>query len=1496
MKNVITILKASLLTVLFLFFTQFAFGQLINENFEYPIGSLLTANGWTAHSGAGTQAITVTDGLSFNGYVGSAIGGAALLDNTGEDVHRTFSPQTSGNIYAAFVIQTESTNSAGYFLHFGQTTISTIFFTRVWVNATGNGVGIGANAPATYIPISAGVPTLLVAKLNYETKVSSLYVFNSFPSAEPATPDATFIETANYTNVGSIALRQYHAAQRIIVDGIRIATTWNDAVTPGGGNPMVATPTFNPPGGTYYASQNVTLSTTTPDASIYYTTDGTDPDQNSTLFTNPIPVNQTVTIKARAYADGLDPSFVGQATYTLPVTVANLSQLRSSPLNGLYYISGQVVLSFKQTFRNQKYIQDAGAGVLIDDLSGVITTNYNVGDGITGIYGTLNLFGNMLQFTPVQDPGASTSTGNPIVPVVITLAQLNSNFDNYESRVVQINSVSFTTPGVNFANGIVYAISDVSDATANFRTTFFDVNYIGTPIPSGSGSIIGIPNARSEGNYLTSRSSDDLVFNPCFSIAQLRAGTVGQQYTLTCEAILTYKQEWRNQKFVQDETAAILLDDATGIITTNYNIGDGITGISGTLVNSNGMLRLAVNANPGPPTSTNNVITPEVVTLAQLNANFMNYQSELVRIQGVTFANGGQNFVEGTNYPISDASADASGIFRTEFFDANYLYNPIPTGSVDLIVIPNTVSNANYVTSRFSSDIISLQPAITVTSPNGYEFWERGTAQNITWTSQNFTGNVKITLVRPPLYTLVIADNYPNAGFFSWTIPANQQTASTYKIRIQGAANGSPIDESNDPFSIVAEMPVPKIVINEIMYNPSNANPVMSDSYYEYLELYNNGTFNVDLSGWTISNAIVHTFAAGTSITPGQYLVLAVNADSVATYYGISNVIKWTSGGLNNTGETIELKAPNGTLMDAVSYSSSAPWPSGANGLGSSLELIHPDLDNSLVENWIASITNLGTPGIQNSAYGFQGLTVTAPNGGETFNQGTTTDITWTRVNFNGLIKIELFNGEVVAELLANNLPAINGTWTWNIPAGQPVGTNFKIRISDVEDGVPMDESNGTFIIASPTVPSISVLTPNGGESIQQGTNYNITWSTANYTGTVAIELLTSAKSGVAIPLGTAPSAAGTFAWNVTQDPGSNYLIKISDQTTGSPSDQSDAVFAIQLPPQQPKVVINEIMYNPPESGTDSLEYIELYNLDNIAHNLQGWTFSKGVTYTFPMVSINPGGYLVVAIKASAMMNVFGVSALQWAGGGLANGGEEVELKDNQGNVIDYVNFSPNSPWPAAGNGHGPSLSLKDPLLDNALPASWAPETVKAAVNAAGIPVYGTPGAPNFPVPAQSMLIPMGWGGISSYITPAQPSMIDVMQPIVNNLVIMQNFNQLYFPFYNINTIGNWNNNIGYQLKTDALRYHVISGTPVASKTVNLVTGWNGLPVLSECEVNASALFSGIPGVVFVKDMGSDQVYWPDGGLFSLEQLVPGKAYFIKVAGPVSITFPECLK
>ena len=81
--------------------------------------------------------------------------------------------------------------------------------------------------------------------------------------------------------------------------------------------PACATPTFSPAAGTYTEAQNVTISTTTQGAKIYYTTDGTDPTINSSDYSSAISVNETTTIKAIAVADGYNNSAVATATYTI---------------------------------------------------------------------------------------------------------------------------------------------------------------------------------------------------------------------------------------------------------------------------------------------------------------------------------------------------------------------------------------------------------------------------------------------------------------------------------------------------------------------------------------------------------------------------------------------------------------------------------------------------------------------------------------------------------------------------------------------------------------------------------------------------------------------------------------------------------------------------------------------------------------------------------------------------------------------------------------------------------------------------------------------------------------------------------------------------------------------------------------------------------------------------------------------------------------------------
>lgn len=276
-----------------------------------------------------------------------------------------------------------------------------------------------------------------------------------------------------------------------------------------GGEQHAATPTFDPPAGVYTEPISVTISSTTPSATIHYTLDGTNPTESSPTYTGPIPLNTNTTIKAIAYASGYAPSYIASASYFFPVVVTNLTELRAQTAGDgtVYMVSGLVVLTFQQSFRHQKYVQDNQAGVLIDDPSGVITTTYNLLDGITGLTGTIAYYNNMLQLTPVIDPGPATSSNSEIYIPTVTIAQINANVATYQARLVRIRNAHFSETGT-FATGQNYTLIDDTGSIV-FRTTFYDVDYIGQPIPTGNFNIWVLVNQYNQTPQVTARMLSD---------------------------------------------------------------------------------------------------------------------------------------------------------------------------------------------------------------------------------------------------------------------------------------------------------------------------------------------------------------------------------------------------------------------------------------------------------------------------------------------------------------------------------------------------------------------------------------------------------------------------------------------------------------------------------------------------------------------------------------------------------------------------------------------------------------------------------------------------------------------------------------------------------------------------------------------------------------------------------------------------------------------------
>lgn len=214
-----------------------------------------------------------------------------------------------------------------------------------------------------------------------------------------------------------------------------------------GAIPAVATPVFTPVAGYYEEAQNVTITCATEGATIYYTTDGSAPTNESTQYTGAIAVSQNTTIKAIAIL-GDDESFVATARYTFPNFVENIAALYAiENTTDTYVLTGDVTF----VYRNGKnmYVKDETAGLLLFDRNEVVTTEYTEGDVISGgITGTISMYHGMLEFIPTFNTAVSTQNTGAVVPTVITVEQLRSNA--YVSQLVKVENV-------NIAEGTTYA-------------------------------------------------------------------------------------------------------------------------------------------------------------------------------------------------------------------------------------------------------------------------------------------------------------------------------------------------------------------------------------------------------------------------------------------------------------------------------------------------------------------------------------------------------------------------------------------------------------------------------------------------------------------------------------------------------------------------------------------------------------------------------------------------------------------------------------------------------------------------------------------------------------------------------------------------------------------------------------------------------------------------------------------------------------------------------
>lgn len=262
----------------------------LDENFDYggTAGDLVAVSGgaWVVHSGT-TPIGYIPTSLSMSGYGSSDVGGAATIGSNSVDANRGLGgTYTTGDLYYAALINVASAGAGTYFMHFKDD--STFNFTgRLFAQDSGGNLRFGlssSSSTASYATtnFAYGTTYLVAVKYSLDSGASALFVLDTYSEVEPATPLIT--STGSILAVEAIAIRQANGGPVATIDGVRVGTTWEDAV--GGGD----------------APGRFTISKTAPatvaiDADFTYTlvaTNQTGELRSNVIITDSLPLSVTV--------------------------------------------------------------------------------------------------------------------------------------------------------------------------------------------------------------------------------------------------------------------------------------------------------------------------------------------------------------------------------------------------------------------------------------------------------------------------------------------------------------------------------------------------------------------------------------------------------------------------------------------------------------------------------------------------------------------------------------------------------------------------------------------------------------------------------------------------------------------------------------------------------------------------------------------------------------------------------------------------------------------------------------------------------------------------------------------------------------------------------------------------------------------------------------------------------------------------------------------------
>lgn len=463
---------------------------------------------------------------------------------------------------------------------------------------------------------------------------------------------------------------------------------------------------------------------------------------------------------------------------------------------------------------------------------------------------------------------------------------------------------------------------------------------------------------------------------------------------------------------------------------------------------------------------------------------------------------------------------------------------------------------------------------IKVNSPTLTDVWQSSTQKNITWNTSNSVQNVRIeySLDNGSNWNVISSSVSAALGSYTWTIPSSL-SSSTGLIRISDASSNFEITDNSDNFSLVfINLTQPNGSQNWQEGSTHNINWAASDlvtnldidystnagSTWNSIDtdvLANSGVYS-----WTLPSPLTSTQAL-IRLTDSDNATVSDQSDAVFTISSLSLTSplggeKWKAGGT----ESITWSSSNITNVK-LEYSddNGLSWNSIVNRLSASLGTYDWTIPSIASNQTKIRITSAADATIADSSnvFSVSSIAILSPNGGEEFQAGAQTSITWSSSIISTVNLFYSTDNGANWNTIVNNFAAAGGSYDWMIPSGIS-SASAKVKIEDTANNSVTDSSDAVF-----TIGNLVLTSPSGGDHLQASKSATITWNSENISNIKIEYSLDNGTSWNNIASSVA-AALGTYEWSIDAVSSNQALVRLSSTTNATISDQS-SVFKISL-------------------------------------------------------------------------------------------------------------------------------------------------------------------------------------------------------------------------------------------------------------------------------------------------------------------------------------------